>query len=187
MGLFSFIKEAIEVRKAIKSSVKDYLEKEKLYKAMSNEELRNLPDDELVSAVNVRILGKTDEFEDTKEGMKALNEKERVFYVLNYLDMEVQNGGLCQFFVNDSRAVAPYVSGYMELVGAEEHKKLYDGFISKYSIDLENLSSFDSETAEEFIEQYDRFPFDEYDDAFYELEPIENYLLKFVKENIENF
>lgn len=187
MGLFSFIKEIIGVGKEIKSSVKDFLEKEKLYKSMSNEELKNLPDDELVSAVNARILGKTDEIEDTKEGMKVLNEKERVFYVLNYLDMEVQNGGLCQFFVNDSRAVAPLVSECMEIVGADEHKKLYDGFVSKYNIDLENLSSFDSETAEEFIEQYDRFPFDEYDDAFYEAEGIENYLLKFVKENIESF
>ena len=52
-------------------------------------------------------------------------------YVAAILDMEIQNGGLCQFFVNSSRMVAPIVSEYMSIIGATEHKNLYDTFIEK--------------------------------------------------------
>ena len=83
--------------------------------------------------------------------------------------------------------VAPLVSEYMGIIGAADHKKLYDDFISKYGIDLNNLSSFDIEQAAEFEEQNQRYPFDEYDDAFYDMEPLEIYLKKFIRENIQDF
>ena len=76
---------------------------------------------------------------------------------------------------------------YMGIIGAVEHKKLYDDFISKYGIDLNDLSSFDIEEAAEFEEQNQRYPFDEYDDAFYDMEPLETYLKKFIRENIKDF
>jgi len=101
--------------------------------------------------------------------------------------MEVNNGGLCQFFVNSSRMVAPLVSEYMGIIGAADHKKLYDDFTSKYGIDLNDLSSFDIEEAAEFEEQNQRYPFDEYDDAFYDMEPLETYLKKFIRENVKDF
>ncbi len=158
---------------------------DKKYLKMTTNELLQLSDDELFNAVWARTESIVSSKEDLSEGFDSLNEEQRIFYAVNYLEMEVNNGGLCQFFVNSSRMVAPIVSDYMGIIGAIEHKKLYDTFIEKHQINTRDLSSFDSETMEAFQSQYERYPFDEYDDAFYELEPLQSYLIPFVKKNIE--
>jgi len=157
------------------------------YLKMDTDALSQLSDDELFNAVWTRTENVVLSKEDLLEGFHSLNEEQRIFYAVNYLEAEVNNGGLCQFFVNSSRLVAPVVSEYMGMVGATEHKKLYDTFIEKYQININDLSSFDSDTVEAFQSQYERYPFDEYDDKFYELEPLQSYLVSYVRKNIEKF
>ena len=157
------------------------------YIQMSASELSKLTDDEIFNAVWTRTENIVSSKENLLEGFNSLNEEQRIFYAVNYLEMEVNNGGLCQFFVNSSRIVAPVVSDYMGIIGASEHKKLYDTFIEKYQINTYDLSSFDCETVEVFQSQYERYPFDEYDDVFYELEPLQNYLISFVRKHIKKF
>ena len=157
------------------------------YVQMSASELSKLTDDEILNAVWTRTENIVSSKENLLEGFNSLNEEQRIFYAVNYLEMEVNNGGLCQFFVNSSRIVAPVVSDYMGIIGASEHKKLYDTFIEKYQINTYDLSSFDCETVEVFQSQYERYPFDEYDDVFYELEPLQNYLISFVRKHIKKF
>ena len=183
MGLFSFIKQAIAFRKAFKEQA----QRDAAYLQMSTQELAALSDDEIFNAVQTRTENIVSSKEDLLEGFNSLNEEQRIFYAVNYLEMEVNNGGLCQFFVNSSRMVAPVVSEYMGILGATKHKKLYDTFIEKYQINTNDLSSFDCDTVEVFQSQYERYPFDEYDDAFYELEPLQNYLVSYVKKHIEKF
>lgn len=175
------------MKEIIEKSIEESLEREKQYLALTREELKELSDDELLFAAVARCEHKVDSARTVKDGFNTLNGSERVLYALNYLEMEVNNGGLCQFFVNSSRAVAPFVSEYMGIVGAKEHKKLFDGFIRDNGIDLTSLDSFDVEDADEFEEQNERYPFDDYDDKFYELEPIEGYLKSFVRQNISDF
>lgn len=122
--------------------------------------------------------------EDTS---KHFNPSQKLFYSVGYYEMEINNGGLCQFFVNSSRVVAPFLSEYLKNVGANEHKKLYDDFVSSNGIDLSDLSSFYSPTVEDFVAQTKRYPFDDFDDAYMELEPLETYLTKFAKDNISDF
>ena len=43
------------------------------------------------------------------------------------------------------------------------------------------------EEQEKIEEQNQRYPFDEYDDAFYDMEPLETYLKKFIRENVKDF
>ena len=183
MGLFSFIKQTISFRKAFKEQA----QRDAAYLQMSTEDLLKLSDDEIFNAVWIRTENIVSSKGDLLEGFNSLNEEQRIFYSVNYLEMEVNNGGLCQFFVNSSRMVAPIVSEYMGIIGATEHKQLYDTFIEKHQINLYDLSSFDCETVEVFQSQYERFPFDEYDDTFYELEPLQNYLIPFLKKHIEKF
>jgi len=187
MGLFSSIKQVIALRKQFKDSFKEQIKTETAYLQMSTSELSQLSDDELFSAVLARTENIVYSKENLLEGFLSLNEKQRIFYAVNCLEMEVNNGGLCQFFVNSSRIVAPIVSECMGIIGATEHKNLYDTFIEKHQINLYDLSSFDCETVEVFQSQYERFPFDEYDDAFCKLEPLQNYLITFVKKHIETF
>lgn len=157
------------------------------YLKMSFDELRSLSDDELFYAVMVRTEHKVDSCDVWEDGVNSLNPYQKVFYSVNWLETEVNNGGLCQFFVNSSRMVAPLVSEYMATIGAYEHKKLYDEFVERNEIDLNDLTSFDIEALEEFEEQYCRYPFDDYDDAFYDMEPLETFLKKYARENLTEF
>jgi len=187
MGLFSAIKNIIKFRKELKNSIEEAKENEKHYLEMTAEELSALSDDELFEAVVTRTESKVYSFDEWEDGVNSLNPSQKIFHSVNWLEMEVNNGGLCQFFVNSSRMVAPLISEYMGIIGAVDHKKLFDDFISKYGIDLNDLSSFDIEDVAEFEEQTQRYPFDEYDDAFCDTEPLETYLKKFIRENVKNF
>ena len=183
MGLFNWKHQKIDFSKMFEEQMK----REASYMQKSSAELSKLSDDELCNAVWVRTENIVLSKEDLMEGFNSLNEKQRIFYAVYYLEMEVQNGGLCQFFINASRMVAPIVSGCIGMIGATAHRELYDTFIKKHQIDLHDLSSFDCETVEAFQSQYARYPFEECDDKFYELEPLQSYLIPFVKKYMEEF
>lgn len=187
MGIFSDIKEIFKFRKEIKNIVEKSKADEALYLNMSKDEMSNLSDDDLISAVLVRTEHTVEGFDEPIDGLNALNYCQKVFYSLNCFEMEVNDGGLCQFFVNSSKITAPFISEYMGVVGADEHKTLFDKFISDNKIDLSDLSLFDLGDLEDYEEQTKIYPFDEYDNAYSDLEPIETYLKKYVREHFTDF
>ena len=79
----------------------------------------------------------------------------------------MMNGGLCQFFVNESRFYAPYVSDCLEKIGAADVRYAFLDFVTKNNLNLNDLSSFRSTTLEEFSAQYKRYPFDDFDQVYY--------------------
>lgn len=187
VGFFSSMKAIFQLRKELKRSIAEAKENETRYLKMTMDELSGLSDDELFEAVTARTESIVDRFDKWEDGVNSLNPSQKILYSVNWLEMEVNNGGLCQFFVNSSRMVAPFVSEYMGMIGALQHKKLYDDFVNKNGIDLTELSFFDVNEVEEFEEKTEKYPFDEYDDAFYEMEPLETYLKKYVREHINEF
>jgi hypothetical protein len=187
MGLFGAIKAFFALRKNLAKELEEIREREARYPVMTTDELAALDDEELFEAVNVRTENKVDSFEELTEGFHSLNASQKVFYALNWLEMEVNNGGLCQFFVNSSRVAAPFVSEYMGVVGADAHKKLFDEFIKKSNINVTELSFFDIEKIEEFEEKAESYPFDDYDEAYYEMEPLQTYLQKYIREHVADF
>ena len=185
MNLFRFIKEAAAFRKALKTSIAQQQEKDAMALTMTAEELSALSDDDLLQAVFARIHRIVDSHADISAGFQALNQAQRIVYAVNYLEMEVNNGGLCQFFVNSSRMLAPVVSEYMGILGAAEHKQLYDDFIKNHQINVHDLSSFAINSIADFQERFERYPFSEYDDVFYKMAPLEQHLLPFIREHID--
>lgn len=159
------------------------------YLNMSTEELSALSDDELYEAVIARLDQKINEYDDMQDGINSLSYKQKVVYSVSYLEMEVNNGGLCQFFVNSSRYVAPHVSEYMGVIGAVDHKKLYDGFVEKYTIDLNAFASLaDMEKPTNYYQSLrTKYPFSEYDEAFVKLTPLQEYLVRYIRDNIDEF
>ncbi len=159
------------------------------YIDMSTEELSALSDDELYEAVIARLDHKINEYDDMQEGINSLSYKQKVVYSVSYLEMEVNNGGLCQFFVNSSRYVSPHVSEYMGVIGAVEHKKLYDGFVKKHYIDLDSIASVtDLERPTNYYNSlYAKYPFSEYDEAFVKITPLRDFLLKYIRANLGEF
>lgn len=99
---------------------------------------------------------------------------------------EVMNGGLCQFFSNSSRFLAPILSKSLEQVGANKHKVHFDKFIKQNSIDVNDLNSFESEDVDTFINQYNRYPFDDFDSKFYDIdieEDLGNLIIEYTRNN----
>ncbi len=185
--MFKFLRELFGFKKEIKSMLAEYEANQSRWIALSSEEFALLPDDELFDAALARTENEVDEYEDLIDGIDALGGAKRIFYVASYYEMEVNNGGLCQFFVNSSRHAAPELSFALEAIGAFEHKRAYDEFVQKNNINTNDLSSFDTNSAEEFEAQTRRYPFEQFDKAFYDMKPIRDYLTEYVKENKSKF
>ena len=110
-----------------------------------------------------------------------LSDEEKVFYVVYYFNAEWQNGGLCQFFVNSSRVYAPIIGEYLGIIGALEHKQIYEDFIKNNNINVNDLSYFENRTIS-YQEKVNSYPFDKFDDEFYELPELDEYLEKYLEE-----
>lgn len=174
-----------------KNGVNDYVrsrmsEQEK-YESMTNEQLSELSDEELFDAVYDKINYAVDSFENTVVGMRSLSPAARTFFVTSYYESEVNNGGLCQFFVNSGRAVAPELSVCLAEIGADEHRTLFDSFIAENSINVNDLSSFDIDNVGEFENQTQRYDFDKFDSRFYKMKPICEYLTAYIRDHIAEF
>ena len=191
MDLLAEMKRFWELKEKFAKEMEALRQKTESYQELTTEELKELPEEELLDAVRARTVKKVEDYgysyQKTIAGILALSEAERVFYCVDCLDGEVNNGGLCQFFVNPSRAAAPFVSECLGVLGATEHKRLLDDFIQKHDIDVNDLTSFDCEDVNLFSEQCERFPFDEFDQAFYKMKSLLEYLEAFVKQNLEAF
>lgn len=110
-------------------------------------------------------------------------QEQLVVISLTAYDSEINNGGLNQFFSNSSREFAPIISDSLDKVKALKHKELFDNFIKENKIDLKKLESFDTDNVDEFIDQYDEYPFDEFDSEYYQLESLTNFILAYSKNN----
>ena len=108
-------------------------------------------------------------------------QEQLVVISLTAYDSEINNGGLNQFFSNSSREFAPIISDSLDKV--LKHKELFDNFIKENKIDLKKLESFDTDNVDEFIAQYDEYPFDEFDSEYYQLESLTNLILAYSKNN----
>ncbi len=151
------------------------------------EELIALPDGELYAAVWNRTDEKVEQAVTDREGVAALPRAAQAFCVAYYYEMEMENGGLCQYFVNSSRELAPLLPAALDEIGAADHKTLFDAFVRDNGIDVNDLSSFISDDVEGYLAQTERYPFDDFDNAFYALKPIQEYLIPYIRAHIPEF
>ena len=157
------------------------------YLKLSQEELKALPEDALFDALTARTEAKLIKAGGFIDGIDSLSDAEKVFYIASYYEMEVNNGGLCQFFVNSSRMLAPRLLGCLREIGADEHAKLFETFVADNGIDVNGLSSFAVGSYEEYEARCESYPFDDFDDKFYELDAITDLLTPYAREHISEF
>ena len=156
-------------------------------KNVHGEKLLELPDDQLFEAVYFYNLDLVESYPDEVNALSQISPERRVAYILSIFDMELQNGGMCQFFVNSSRFLAPYIDECLQAVGAEEHRKLFVKFVADNQIDLYNLDSFRISRVEEYTAQAKRYDFDAFDNSFFELSPLQDFIVAYIKANISEF
>lgn len=151
------------------------------------EKLLKLSDDRLFESVYLYNLDLVDSFPDESTALSQISPERRVVYILSIFDMELQDGGLCQFFVNSSRTLAPYIDECLKTVGAEEHRKLFAEFVADNRIDLNNLESFMISSVEEYAAQTERYDFDAFNTACFELNALQDFIVAYIKANITEF
>ena len=119
------------------------------------------------------------------EDFDAMSREERAAYTAACLELEIMNGGLCQFFANCPDC-APFVPEALEQVGAAEHKALYEKFLTDNNIDpLDPM--FQTEDLEEFSRLYDLYPWDDFDNAYCALTPMPELLESYIKASPDIF
>ena len=123
----------------------------------------------------VRILGITTGPE-ADAGFDALPEAAQALYVAAIFDMEMQCGGLCTFFCNESPAMAVRVSDSLRLLGLGPIADAYEDFAAENGLELETLPQFDfdffpggDDYAEEYAALCETYPLDGFDGKYMEL------------------
>lgn len=156
-------------------------------KKLHGEDLLKLSDDDLFETIYFQNLDIAEQAENEDDELEQFTGARRTVYILSTFDSEIQNGGLCQFFVNSSRIVAPYVSEALESINADEHRALFERFITENDIDVSDLNSFKVSSKRGYIKQTKRFDFDSFDDKYIDLPPIQEKVVIYIKNNIQEF
>lgn len=182
---FSDLLEKIsqEPQSFLSGAMEDFEEMKQLH----GDQLSSLSDGDLFEAVYYQNLDIAEIAMDEDRESEQFSGPRRIVYILSMFDMEIQNGGLCQFFVNSSIAVAPYVSDALAAVGATEHRALFEQFLTSNSIDVSDLASFRVISTKGYIKQTNRFDYDAFDDRYYDLPALQDYVVAYIRNNIKDF
>lgn len=121
----------------------------------------------------------------TAEDFRDMSPAEKTAYTGACLELEIQNGGLCQFFANNPDCAA-YVPQALENLGATEHLALYTRFLADNGIDPLD-KRFLTEDMEEFSALYDLYPWDDFDLSYPELPPMPELLQRYVQTHADDF
>ncbi len=165
----------------------EIMETQEENRQLHGEDLLSLSDDDLFETIYFQNIDIAVEAEDEDKELEQFTGARKTVYVLGLFDSEIQNGGLCQFFVNSSKIVAPYVSESLKSVGAQEHLILFEEFITTNNIDVSDLESFKIFSKRGYIKQAKRFDFDSFDDKYYELPALQEKVVTYIKNNINEF
>lgn len=122
------------------------------------------------------------------EDMSVLSEEERIFYIAQMLEMEVNNGGFSQFFYNSSGNFSNEVVSAFHAIGANTTaaicKKALSAFDCEIPVDRDEREKMLNELANDEIDGI----FEECDNAFYDNNDNLNELNHtFVMKNKERF
>lgn len=185
MGLIKTIRASFARAKAVGQLAKEQLETAARYRAMTKEEAGGLSDEALWDCVSFLL--------NQPDGAQVLSEESlprRAIYTVECFDREVQNGGLCQYFVNASRETAPELEEALSQVGAESFRTLFHDFITEHDIDVTQLERFAIHSADQFADQARRYPFDDFDEAYYQLyeqEPLDSLCAAYIRRHLGDF
>lgn len=149
------------------------------------EHIWNLTDtNDFVIAMMEHLDGKTQYGDD----MSVLSEAERIFYITQSLEMEVNNGGFSQFFFNSSGNFSNELVDAFTTIGANATAAICQKAIAAFGRDIpvdreerqEMLDELESDEIDEILEECDGAFYD-YEDDLNEL----NY--QFVMKNKASF
>ena len=160
-------------------------------KVKSNEESSNIEHIWCLTDTNDFVVALTEHLDNkTQYGddMSVLSEAERIFYITQTLEMEVNNGGFSQFFYNSSGNFSNELVDAFTAIGAKTTADICQKAISVFGRNI----PVDREEREEMLDELEGDEFDEIleecDNAFCDYEDNLNELnYNFVMKNKEFF
>ena len=87
-------------------------------------------------------------------------------FIAMMFDMEIQNGGVAQFFWNDGSEYAKLVPDALREIGMDDVAALYEQFVEENHITLEEMDTYRERFPMMGEGFYDYHPFDEFDEAY---------------------
>lgn len=120
------------------------------------------------------------------------NEKQKAVVAVINFDMEIQNGGLAQYLINEDDEYIANILDYLRIVGAEEQASLLETFMAENDIEFKSVETNSIEESSEFEQSK---PFDKFNDDYMEIyspddagkPDFEGLIVSYIQENIEDF
>lgn len=136
----------------------------------------------------IAILEHLDEKTQYGEDLSVLSAEERIFYITQTLEMEVNNGGFSQFFNNSSGNFSNEVVSAFDAIGADTTaaicKKALSAFGCEIPVDKDAREKMLDEMENDEIDEI----FEECDNAFYDYnDNLTELNHQFVMKNKERF
>ena len=149
---------------------------QKSYFQMSREELLALSDEDFYFAM------KRLNFEKLLNVNDCRNRTHRTYYIVMCFLGDVYNGGISQFFYNESREYAPYISDALKEIGSIKTRNAFDSLVDSAQIPLNDLDALQElEDDETVLEKMDAF-----DEAFNEDEDATDCLVAYARMHIDD-
>ena len=183
-------KEKSEMELLIEKSV-DEFENRKIYKKLTSEIIKSIPDDKLEQSImdNIDTNFKKGE-EYTLDKISKLTKGQQAVFSTWWLEAELNNGGFNQFYFNSSGQFSKMAEIGFKKIGAEKFSELTSRSNKIFSENKERLEEFDDGTMESFSESYKDNPLNDLDTEFYKLYESENIgdlRIKYIRENMNEF
>lgn len=185
-GIFKKVKETREKMAEMVRIMGEANERFQRYVAMSTEDLKAMPEEELIAAISARTENAIADKDELLSAVLDLPYEQQVFYVAENYEMQLEKGGIWQYLADTSRKLAPYLHESLNEIGAVEQLELFEDFVAANDIDLGDLTNFATFELRKY-EGMAANPFAAFDAEYRGLKPISDYLNEYIKNNIEEF
>lgn len=184
-GIAFFVYIIIQKFKPLISIMNENKEMERKYSILSEDQLNDFDDDELIKAVMFNIWSRMeDDMSDEYEIIKDVNEYQRAVYVAKKLDKDINDGGFEQIYLTQSRKLSQFAYDAFKAIGAEKYADMIEKANKIYA---EHKEIFD---AGKRLKQDDQF-------LFYEIEKdlpsamadenIRSLCIQYIRNNVQEF
>ena len=187
MGLFQKINEQKQQRAEIEAAIKAAEDRVEQYRTMPVDEFRALPDDEIYAAALARTEDIVKLYETPMEGFEALDFERQVFYVIAHYEAEMSGGGLLKFLSGAGQSFATYILPCFEELQCAEHSDLFESFVIRNNIDVNELSDFEISNMQEYRYVSAKYPFGAYNEAYSNLLLLKPLLVDYIRQNMDVF
>ncbi len=191
MGIFNFKnkRKAKDIESMIKKSVNDYSACLERYKHLKNNELANIPDDNLENAVMSWMWNKFNkDWSNQYEVITSLPKPCQDVYSCRTVSDEIDNGGFNQLFYNSTGEFTEMAREGFVAIGSPKLSGIMDNAIRAYKDNKAVLDKYDDGKLESFCESYSEEIFNKLDDEFYKEEcELRKLIIEHIRKNADCF